>query len=885
MVQIGLTPSEALRACNSPCTKQKLSYELNVCAAIVHRGIPGSSVMVDIDDEASLVESSVTTSSHDSSSGKTNNSWWNKCIKKHRNCTKVDLTSGGAASIASFGEKCAHVSIDLSSSSSTEKSSKNNKRSIIRVSPSFASKKRSIDQQGRALENEQYNKAMAEAVSLVKELEIAKLSGQKVVGCKTYQAICNLVNGKYLTSFSRSITRTSLNRYYTDGVTSAKSRGPRPKISDTLVKAVSLHASMMQVSGTGEAKPRQLKGLINATTRGTVHEGTFSHDYLYTKVLSSNASTMEASSGRTQEDIRGQWTTYEKMHLWFETTKQDLLKLGLAVDKPVFNADKVMIEEVFIPEDCKCRMINFDETDHPLSSEDDRGGPRARTYTNPSLPRPGGSSTRGSRHTTGVYGTTAGGETLPPLFIFDSAAQTEEGLRVNEKSVIGLPRISGLFGCPTVQEFPSFVAVRASGSMDEKLFQEYVQNVILPLYPNISPEVVRDDGGRLLSGPVWVNCDSGPGRLAASYSNIEWRTQMKDVGLHLGLGCPNGTSVGQVMDDLFQTFKGACRTSTQELFNQKVYERMLKIRRRNQEEGNNLTTKIAAVVSLHQEDIPKIVNGSPGDPIDQRPFNKCFTPSRIKKCWSNIGLSPFTMNALTNKKIRHELGQSSIKTDRYIIAVQTPPQEVAEANSSINALNEEYQAIKAKLKDEGFNHEIFDVDIPHAYKAERKDTEEEQVEQLVKKGATFSASGIFMNTGSMLITSDALLSASKQVLDNRNKKQQAQNDKALEKVQVAKTKALVAYDTFKKGNKDTGAMYNDMLKYLLVATESSDKMSSFKSKVDTKNRLIQTDNWEDIFIKLKAENVTENVIVDQPPESIEIADQTQDFTAYDEHTI
>ena len=104
-------------------------------------------------------------------------------------------------------------------------------------------------------------------------------------------------------------------------------------------------------------------------------------------------------------------------------------------------------------------------------------------------------------------------------------------------------------------------------------------------------------------------------------------------------------------------------------------------------------------------------------------------------------------------------------------------------------------------------------------------------------------------------------------------------------MQVTKTKALVAYDTFKKGNKDTATMYNDMLKYLLVATESSDKMSSFKNKVDTKNRLIQTDNWEDIFVKLKAQNVTEIANGDQQPQSTEIAHQTQDFTAYDEHTV
>jgi len=71
--------------------------------------------------------------------------------------------------------------------------------------------------------------------------------------------------------------------------------------------------------------------------------------------------------------------------------------------------------------------------------------------------------------------------------------------------------------------------------------------------------------------------------------------------------------------------------------------------------------------------------------------------------------------------------------------------------------------VKIKLKNEGINHEIFDIKIPHAYKAQRKATEEEQVQELVKKSATFSASGIFMHTGSMLLTSDVLLSASRTV--------------------------------------------------------------------------------------------------------------------------
>jgi len=68
----------------------------------------------------------------------------------------------------------------------------------------------------------------------------------------------------------------------------------------------------------------------------------------------------------------------------------------------------------------------------------------------------------------------------------------------------------------------------------------------------------------------------------------------------------------------------------------------------------------------------------------------------------------------------------------------------------------------------------------------------------VKKGATFSASEIFMNTCSILITSDALLSASKQVLDDMNKGKQDKADKEVDKLEETKLKAIAAYDTFKK---------------------------------------------------------------------------------------
>ena len=145
---------------------------------------------------------------------------------------------------------------------------------------------------------------------------------------------------------------------------------------------------------------------------------------------------------------------------------------------------------------------------------------------------------------------------------------------------------------------------------------------------------------------------------------------------------------------------------------------MIKIRERNTQEGNN--EKIPSVVALYQEDLSVIVNGCPNDPIDKRPFNMCFTPLKIKKCWSNIGLSLFNMNALKNKKVRHEIGQSESNID------------VGETSQDIKKLSEDYEAVKIKLKNEGYNHEIFDIKIPHAYKAQRKATEKEQGQELVK---------------------------------------------------------------------------------------------------------------------------------------------------------
>ena len=102
------------------------------------------------------------------------------------------------------------------------------------------------------------------------------------------------------------------------------------------------------------------------------------------------------------EDIRVQWTTYEKTNQWLSDSKEVLIDYGFAEERNTVREDG-LVEELFIPDDLKARIVTFDETDVSLSNDGDKGGPRSKAYTNPDFPRPGGSGCRGVRGITRLY--------------------------------------------------------------------------------------------------------------------------------------------------------------------------------------------------------------------------------------------------------------------------------------------------------------------------------------------------------------------------------------------------------------------------------------------------------------------------------------------------
>ena len=128
-----------------------------------------------------------------------------------------------------------------------------------------------------------------------------------------------------------------------------------------------------------------------------------------------------------------------------------------------------------------------------------------------------------------------------------------------------------------------------------------------------------------------------------------------------------------------------------------------------------------------------------------------------------------------------------------------------------------------------------------------------------------------MHIWSIPITSEALLNASKTVLDNRNLKAKEKKDRA-EKLHDIKVKAVESYDLQLSGAIVTVSIYANILKYVLIATKSDDTMSLFKNKVEMENRLKPTDNWMDLITKLNTEmeetfrpnkNTAENTDIDK----------------------
>ncbi len=741
---------------------------------------------------------------------------------------QVDDSTSGATQTSPLTEGSSFSGAD-STASQLQNNKKNTKKRIRRNS-----RQASQARLQAKLDREDYNRRFKEAfkqgtVNLARLHDAAELHADPPKRFdESSHCIVARLNKKYRLDGTRRLSRSTLYRAIKQGKigTSPPKRGPASKIPDVLLETVTTHAEVSQVGNGGELRGRDFKRLIGAAVIDTPYESKFTVESAWRKLRNEFPDRLGAAKQVSMEDARVQWTSHDNLQQWFDDAKKDLISTGLVRDQEVRDENGTLVSELdFRSEQVTRRIINMDETHHDLSITGDKGGPRSVVYHNPGLQRGCKRTVKASRHVTGVYATNAAGEALPPMFIFDSGAKLEKNFRVKVQWLQGLPVVTGRFGCPTQIEESSFCSVRTRGSMDDTLFIDYIERVVLPLYPNISKTAEFDPvTGKLLCGPVVLKVDSGPGRIVASEQSITKRAELLEKGLYILMGLPNATSVNQEMDVLYGAFKTATYARGEMIVVEKLKERgnlrMLQqrqLRDRTNEDSNNGAPPQAAAslsLSLGFNDLSTIVNGKDTDDVSLKPFDKCFTKERIIGSWKKVGFVPFTRNCMNDKKVRHELGQN-------------------QKNEVLEELKVKYDNLVALSREHGLNSGVFDATIPVACHAKRAADKDEQVKQLVEKKGAFSISAIWATCGTCIGNSSVILRAQKEQLAIDASKTASVSQTKIErqaKLLANAQRALQKYRLSSESLNDKD--WGDIIRWVLPEAKADGLMKDLKKKHD-----------------------------------------------------
>jgi hypothetical protein len=66
--------------------------------------------------------------------------------------------------------------------------------------------------------------------------------------------------------------------------------------------------------------------------------------------------------------------------------------------------------------------------------------------------------------------------------------------------------------------------------MEEQLFNQYIEDVIIPLYPNMNKTAIfNETTGKLIQGPIILKVDAGPGRIVSSAEVLAKREEFLNV--------------------------------------------------------------------------------------------------------------------------------------------------------------------------------------------------------------------------------------------------------------------------------------------------------------------------------------------------------------------
>ncbi len=157
--------------------------------------------------------------------------------------------------------------------------------------------------------------------------------------------------------------------------------------------------------------------------------------------------------------------------------------------------------------------------------------------------------------------------------------------------------------------------------MDDDGFFEYLQKLIMKLYPDASPTKGRW---------VVIKCDSGPGRL-----NSTLLVHLRYHRFILYPSIPHTTAVTQKMDQSYGLFQSAVRISLELVIEERIHA----------EKPMNLLLWIVGLVVFGDKDPETGL-------IVESAFQKGFSHAQNIHVWVKVGAMPLSRNCLQSPKIR-----------------------------------------------------------------------------------------------------------------------------------------------------------------------------------------------------------------------------------------
>ena len=263
-----------------------------------------------------------------------------------------------------------------------------------------------------------------------------------------------------------------------------------------------------------------------------------------------------------------------------------------------------------------------------------------------------------------ITGSNAGGEALPPHFQFQTKATAEERERLRSDVFAFSLQTIGKFGTEHERGWDCTFGLNTKGGMDDREFELYITNSILPLYPN----TLDRPGKRLI-----LKCDSGPGRL-----QIDLLAKLRHLGVYLYPCVPNTTAVTQETDRTYGKFKTRFRTNLEQLVDECVTEDL--------------------PVKVPQYKLALLVFGGkdPDTGIElPSAFEFGFGREECLNSWRKVGAAPLTRASLKDPRVARAIGDGD---DEYGVLLRS----IQEANEyAVYALTEggyKGSALQALLK-------------------------------------------------------------------------------------------------------------------------------------------------------------------------------------------